>query len=281
MNGVTPDKKPERRVAPEKLATWMGGLSVVGILFCLLLEETDVSADLELMLLNAGFVCLFSVIAFNFIYGGWIYCKSLLNSSPRRYRSTIPLSFAVSMLAAALISWLALKRNYDVILAHTEGELRLAVAQQNEYRERLKGASPDQAASKISQLEDELAMERTGSIPGAEVWPALTPNQIDGMSEMLRRYPVGSVAVFFVDRNSENFRGSLNEVFRRALWPPAVANIAATANGMGITVRSRADEGPAFALVSQLRRIGYQVSFATEGEDTAGRIEIYIWSKPQ
>jgi hypothetical protein len=281
MKGVTSDKKPERRAAPEKLATWMGRLSVVGILFCLLLEMIDVSADVELMLLNAGLVCLFSVIALNFIYGGWIYCKSLLDSSPRWYRSRVPLSFAVSMLAATLITWLALKRNYDVILAHTEGELRLSEAQQNEYRERLKGASPDQAASKIVQLEDELAAERTASIPRADVWPMLTPNQIDGMSEMLRRYPVGSVAIFFVDRNSENFRGSLNEVFRRALWPPAVGNTAATANGTGITVRSRADEGPAFALVSQLRRIGYQVSFATEGENTAGRIEIYIWSKPQ
>jgi hypothetical protein len=199
--------------------------------------------------------------------------------------SRTPLSFAASMLAAALIVWLTMKRHYELIILRGENELKLAVAQRNEYVERLKGASPDEAASKIAHLEDELAELQTASIPSStskeDVWLALTSNQIAGMSEILRRYPVSSLAVFFVDRNSETFRGSLNEVFRRALWPPPVANTVNAGDGTGITVRSRPDEGPAFAVVSLLRGFRYQVFHITEGENTLGRIQIYIWSKPQ
>jgi hypothetical protein len=197
--------------------------------------------------------------------------------------SKAPLSFAVTMLAAALIIWLAMKRHYELIISRGESELKVVVAQRNEYLEKLKGASPDQAASRIAHLEDELASVQTASISSSmskeSVWTALTPNQIASMSEILRRYPVKLLAVFFVGQNSEDFRGSLNEVFRRAIWPAPVANSVNAADDTGITVRSRPDEGPAFALVSLLRGFGYQVSHITEGDNAAGRIQIYIWNK--
>jgi hypothetical protein len=197
--------------------------------------------------------------------------------------SRAPLSFGISMLSAALIMWLAMKRNYEHATLHYEGELRLAVAQRDEYREKLKGASPDQAASTIAHLEDELAVLHTASIPASiskeNVWPALTPNQIASMSEMLRRYSVSPIAVFFVGQNSESFRISLNEVFSRALWPPPVARPANAADGTGITVRSRPNDGPTFALVSLLRGVGYKVSHVADPANT--EVQIYILNKPQ
>jgi hypothetical protein len=204
--------------------------------------------------------------------------KSILLAELRSI-SRAPLSFAVTILAAALIMWVAMNRQYE------HSELKEAVAQRDEYREKLKGASPDQAANRISHLEDELAALQTASISPSmskeNVWPTLTPGQIASLSEILRRYPVRSLAVFFVDKNSESFRGSLNEVFRRALWPTPVVDAVNSVDGKGITVRSRPNEGPAFALASLLRGMGYQVSHVADAENTAGGFQIYILNKPQ
>jgi hypothetical protein len=183
-------------------------------------------------------------------------------------------SFATSLLAAILITWLALERS----------ELKLAEAQRDQYRQKLKGASPDEAAAKIAQLEHEIAAQHTASIPASapkeDVWPALSSRYIVTLSDILRRYRVGSLAVFFVDQNSELFRQSLNEAFRRALWPMPTAHLTNSVEGAGITLRSRANEVPAFVLASTLREVGYQVSHITT-ENIAGNIEIYVSSKPQ
>jgi hypothetical protein len=99
MNGVAADKKPERRslgrvptrdslkhvtaaAAPEKLATWMGGLSVFGVLFCLLLEMIDVSAEVEL----TSFKISANVGLVGFVCGAVIYTKALFKPTPRRRR---------------------------------------------------------------------------------------------------------------------------------------------------------------------------------------------------
>jgi hypothetical protein len=198
---------------------------------------------------------------------------------PRKSRSISRalLSPVLSALAAALIVWLAMDWYYESAIVGIERELKRAVAQREDYRQKLKGASPDQAASKIAHLEDELAVLQTSSISKEKTWQALTPNQIDSLSAMLRRYPVGSLSIFFVDQYSASFRESLNEVFRRALWPPPVTE---AAYRTGITVRSGPGVGPAFALVSLLKGLGYQVSHVTEGENTGGKIQIHIWNKP-
>jgi transcriptional regulator with XRE-family HTH domain len=199
---------------------------------------------------------------------------------PRESRSIsrAPLSFALSVLATALIVWTAMDWYYESTILSIERELKRTVAERDDYRVKLKGASPDQAASKIAHLEDELAVVQTSTILKEKLWQALTPNQIDSLSAALRRYPVSSLSIYFVDQYSASFRESLYEVFRRALWPPPVTD---AAYGTGIAVRSRPDEGPAFALVSLLKGLGYQVSHVTEGENTRGRIQIYIWNKPQ
>jgi hypothetical protein len=199
---------------------------------------------------------------------------------PRKSRSISRalLSPVLSALAAALVVWLAMDWYYESAIGSIERELKRAVAQRDDYRQKLKGASPDQAASKIAHLEDELAVLQTSSISKEKTWQALTPNQIDSLSAMLRRAPVGSLSILFVDQYSASFRESLNEVFRRALWPPPVTE---AVYGTGITVRSGPGVGPAFALVSLLKGLGYQVSHVTEGENTRGRIQIYIWNKPQ
>jgi hypothetical protein len=199
---------------------------------------------------------------------------------PRKSRSIsrAPLSFALCVLATALIVWAAMDWYYESTILNIERELKRTVAQRDDYRVKLKGASPDQAASKIAHLEDELAVVQTSTISKEKIWQALTPNQIDSLSVALRRYPVSSLSIFFVDQYSASFRESLYEVFKRALWPPPVTD---ASYGTGITVRSRPDEGPAFALVSLLKGLGYQVSHVTEGENTRGTIRLYIWNKPQ
>jgi hypothetical protein len=104
MNGPA-EKKVERRSlgrlptrdAPKQMtaaaltenrATWIGGLSVFGVLFSLLLEMIDVSADVELMSFtisaNVGLLGLFAVVVFNVVFGVVNYGKALLKPPPRQ-----------------------------------------------------------------------------------------------------------------------------------------------------------------------------------------------------
>jgi hypothetical protein len=185
--------------------------------------------------------------------------------------------FVLSLLATALTVWMAADQYYEGSLLKVQHTLNQALIQRDDYRVKLHGASPDEAARKIAHLEDELAVLQTSSIARDETWQPLAQIQIEKSAEVLRRYPVSSIDVFFVNQYSADFRRGLNEVFRRALWPAPATN---PAYGTGIVVRSRPDEGPAFALVSLLKNLGYPVSHVIEGERSRGKIRVDILNKP-
>jgi hypothetical protein len=107
MNGLSADKASKRRlvghfptrrspddeVAPNpasKFATWMGGLSVFGVLFCLLMEVIDVRSNLKVMSFEVsadfGLLGLLAIIFFNFVCGVLKWCRALFTPSAKRKR---------------------------------------------------------------------------------------------------------------------------------------------------------------------------------------------------
>jgi len=75
-----------------------------------------------------------------------------------------PVSFVVAVVAGSFLISLAMDWRYgglisgrDTVISTKEAELKLAIAQRDDYREKLGGASPDQAKARIDALEKRLA----------------------------------------------------------------------------------------------------------------------------
>lgn len=76
-----------------------------------------------------------------------------------------PVTFVGAVSAAALIIWLALKWSYQSVLDGKNGEIAskaseiaLLQRQRDDYRDKLSGASPDEAKAKIDDLERRLLL---------------------------------------------------------------------------------------------------------------------------
>src|SRR5258708_1769808 len=87
-----------------------------------------------------------------------------------------PLSFATSVAAVALITWFAMDWRYGGVISNKDSELSLAKAQRDDYRDKLGGATPDQARAKIE------ALERTVKMTVGTRWVPLDKSQISTLA---------------------------------------------------------------------------------------------------
>jgi hypothetical protein len=189
----------------------------------------------------------------------------------------------VTIVAALLIMggaiWWAMDWRYSGIIVNRDAEISSLRTQRDEYREKLSGATPDQAAHKIRDLNGQVeALQKKEAEIRAKEWPTLSSGQITEWASKLSQTPVGFLAVFFSDQYSEGLRGNLYEVFRRASWPnPTVLN---AGHGIGLMIKARKDEPAALTLIALFNGWGYAVKHDTEGENTPGKLQFYIWTKP-
>lgn len=69
-----------------------------------------------------------------------------------------PVAFTVVISAACLIVWLAIKWSYQSVLDGKNAEIALLRRQKDDYKDKLSGASPDEAKAKIDDLERRLLL---------------------------------------------------------------------------------------------------------------------------
>lgn len=68
-----------------------------------------------------------------------------------------PVPFTVAALVAAGIAWWMIDWRYSTLLANRDSEISLLKGQRDDYKEKLNGATPDQAKARIEKLEAKLA----------------------------------------------------------------------------------------------------------------------------
>jgi len=68
-----------------------------------------------------------------------------------------PASFVVVIVGCLFLAWVAMDWRYGVLINHKDSEIALAKSQRDDYRDKLGGASPDQAKERIDALERRLA----------------------------------------------------------------------------------------------------------------------------
>jgi hypothetical protein len=112
--------------------------------------------------------------------------------------TSAPLPFFVAVLIAAGLIWLAMDWRYNAIITGREGiiankdsEITLLKGQRDDYKDKLSGATPDQAKARIDDLEGRLARLEPRR---------LTPAQRENLAMRLR-VPTGSNYLIAISRD--------------------------------------------------------------------------------
>src|SRR5438105_854776 len=91
-----------------------------------------------------------------------------------------PVSFAVVVLAAVLIAWWALDWRYSAVISNRDSQITLATAQRDDYRDKLKGATPEEAKAKID------ALEHAVNLTIGRKWEPLSKKEIGDLATKLK-----------------------------------------------------------------------------------------------
>ncbi|SRR5712692_259791 len=148
-----------------------------------------------------------------------------------------PYPFILAIAVAVGVIWYIVNYAYSTVLTSKNAQLELADRQIADYKQKLGGASPDEAKAQIDALDKQVSDLRAKELERTKrIWPSLTKDKIIQWSDKLSKFPVDFLAVFFTDDDSRDFRDSLYETFARAHWPnPNVVN---AGSGIGIRIRA-------------------------------------------
>ena len=116
-----------------------------------------------------------------------------------------PLVFGAAVLFLGAIIWVALRWRYSGIIERSSRMIAL-------YKERLNGATPDQAKAKIDSLEGQVV-----SLKNRE-WPKLHPAAVADFESVLASQGPHVVSVLPQDRDSSFLARDLVDAFKRIGW---------------------------------------------------------------
>jgi hypothetical protein len=145
-----------------------------------------------------------------------------------RMIANAPVSYIVAVLGAALLIWIALGWRYDAIINNKDSEITLLKSQRDDYRDKLGGASPDQAKARIDDLERRIGPR----------YP-LTADQEKKLGAALERVPSNErfEVVVFCPHNAALYANIMVKFFNDHGWK-AKANpifiITSTSSGVGV-----------------------------------------------
>src|SRR4051812_36245276 len=105
--------------------------------------------------------------------------------------STAPVPFFMSLLVIGFAIWFAVNWSYSSVLASKNAQLELVDRQLGDYKQKLSGDSPEQAAKKISELEKQvLSLQQKEDSRAQRSWAPLTPAQIVAWSSKLAKFKI-------------------------------------------------------------------------------------------
>jgi hypothetical protein len=124
-----------------------------------------------------------------------------------RVLGNAPVAFALAVLIIAGIVWWALSWRYSGTIKNRERTIAL-------YKNRLGGASPDEAKAKIDSLEGQILTLKD------RVWPKLPPTAVADLETSLKmREPPQQIAIVPQDIDSIFLARDLVDAFTRIGWP--------------------------------------------------------------
>ena len=129
-------------------------------------------------------------------------------------RANLPTFFVLIVLIIVVIWWVMSWR-YGDLLAAKNGQIELQDRQLADYREKLKGASPEEAKAKID------ALERTIKLTVGARWEPLTKAQISTLAVKLRAIKKGRAQIMYENALGKELAQTILEAFKEAQWEEA------------------------------------------------------------
>jgi hypothetical protein len=138
-------------------------------------------------------------------------------------RANLPTFFVIVVLVTGAV-WVVIGWSYSGVLASKNGQLELQDRQLADYREKLKGATPEQAKEKVDSLERTIKM-----LAGAR-WEPLTKSQIDSLAGRLKEIKKSRAQIMYENAFGKELAQTIFEAFKQAGWSEASLS---TGGGLG------------------------------------------------
>jgi len=129
-------------------------------------------------------------------------------------RANLPTFFVILVLIVGAV-WVAFNWSYGAVLATKNGQIELQDRQLADYRDKLKGATPDQAKAKIDSL------ERTVRMTVGKDWEPLSKAEIAVLASKLKALPKTRIQIMYENALGKDLAQSFLDAFKAAEWDGA------------------------------------------------------------
>jgi len=129
-------------------------------------------------------------------------------------RANLPTFFVILVLMVSVV-WIVVNWSYSGELASKNGQIELKDRQLADYRDKLKGATPEEAKAKID------ALERTVNLTIGRRWDPLTKPEIAALAVNLTSVPKIRVQIMYENALGKDLAQSFYDAFKQAGWDDA------------------------------------------------------------
>jgi hypothetical protein len=150
-----------------------------------------------------------------------------------------PLSVITVCAIIAVVIWSVVSGIYGIRLANKDGEISLLTRQRDDYKDKLGGASPDQAKAKMDALEKRIALT-IGSH-----WTPLTSDESAKLTAAVSGLEKRRIQVMYVNQLGKELAQSIADALRRGGWTDMHFS---EGGGLGIGISTGRGNGMAFKL---------------------------------
>lgn len=129
-----------------------------------------------------------------------------------------PVPFITVAVAIGIGLWFVLDTIYSTRIANRDAEIALLTRQRDDYRDKLGGATPDQAKAKIESL------QRTVHTVIGSRWDPLSRDEIDRLASNLSGIEPKFINILYENQLGKELAESILEAFKQTRWPEAFAS---------------------------------------------------------
>jgi hypothetical protein len=179
-----------------------------------------------------------------------------------------PRSFVVSVMFASVLIFFAVDWHYGGEIGTRDATIKLQDERLSDYRTKLNGASPSEAASQIAALKTQLdSVQKYTQEHEVHEWLTINADKIPSVLAMLTTAGPHSLSVACNDDDCEKLADQVQTLAKKANWNPQIisGSIAGVGNGLALygpgKLRTTTDQiGKAFQ-----DAIGFPVVTGTTG----------------
>ena len=130
-------------------------------------------------------------------------------------KANLPTFFVILVLMVGAV-WIVVNWSYSGVLASKNGQIELQDRQLADYKQKLDGASPEQAKAKIE------ALEKTIRLTVGARWEPLNSSEISTLASKLKDIKKSRASIMYENALCKELAQSIFDAFKIAGWDEAI-----------------------------------------------------------